>query len=223
MPFVQSTTGSGTASPTTTTAFTAATTAGNLIVVAISNDSGGTTSVTGVTDNKGNTYTKIKTVANSSALDIYYAANIAGGTGHTISVTWSLAAASNLSIIAQEYSSMPTAPLDVSVSAIGSTVSPSSGATAATTQADELVVGILSFDAATTTVMAGSGYGNLTSIAVTGAHTAMESKVISATGAQTATFTLAASRAWIAAAVAFKASTAPPVTVNKGGFFAFFA
>lgn len=222
MPFVQGVTASGLASPVTTPAFTAATTTGNLIVVAVSNDSGGTVTTTGVTDNKGNAYTKVLGTSSSSALDIYYAANISGGTGHTVAVNWSLAAASNLSVVAQEFSGMSATPLDVFVSALGSDAAPSSGPTAVTTQANELVVGIVSFDATATTVALGSGYSNLNYVNAESASTGMESKMVTSTGAQAATFTLGEARLWIAATVTFKTASANAGPVNPGAFLAFF-
>lgn len=205
--FVQSTTGNAVTSPTVTTAFASATTGTNLIFVVTSDDSGLTTSVTAVTDNKSNTYTKILHVAGTSSMSVWYAKNIAGGSGHTVSVTWNEANTGRCAVAAQELSGLDTtAPLDKSTSATGTSTAPSSGASAATVQADELVCGALSYGGTVTTTTLGSGYTNLGKVDVANTGVAAESKVVAATGAQTATFTLAASRTWLAAVVTFKAA-----------------
>lgn len=223
---VQSTTGNGTASPTVTTAFGTATTTGNLIVVAISDDAANITNVTGVTDNKGNTYTKIFSVANSATGAMWYAKNITGGAAHTVSVAWTVATASRCTVVAKECSGCDTtAPLDKSTTAIGTSTAPSSGATTATTLADEIIIGMVARDGLASAVSLGAGYANLGTVNVADAGIGMESKVVAATGTQTATFSIAASRTWVCGVATFKGAGGGggggPSGATLGGFMPF--
>jgi hypothetical protein len=210
--FVKGVTGNAT-SGTTTGTFTGSTTSGNLIVVTTSDDSGTTSNGVSVTDNKGNTYTKVHHVASASTLSMWYAANVTGGASHTVTATWSTSATGRLTLVAQEFDGGFTT-LDKSTSATGSSTSPSSGATATTTAASETVVGGVSYGGTATTVTLGSGYTNLNTVSVADAGIGQESKVVSSTGAQTATFSLAASRSWIAGVLTF--SGASGATASAG-------
>lgn len=201
MAFVKSTTGN-TTSGTTATAFVGSTTSGNLIVVTTSDDSGATSNGISVSDSKGNTYTKALHTANASTLSMWYAPNITGGASHTVTATWSTAATGRVTVVAQEFDGGFNT-LDKSTSGAGSSTTPSSGATATTAAANETVVGGASYAGAATTITAGSGYTNLGTVSVANAGIGQESKVVSSTGAQTATFSLAASRAWVAGVLTF--------------------
>ena len=214
MAFVKSTTGNTTSSPTTTTAFTGSTTSGNLIVVTTSDDSGTTANGITVTDSKGNAYSKVIHAANASTLSMWYAANITGGASHTVTATWDEAATGRVTVIAEEHDGGFTT-LDKSTSAAGSSTTPSSGATAATTVASETVVGGVSYGGTATTVSLGATYSNLGTVSVADAGSGQESKTVSATGAQTATFGLAASRAWVCGVLTFSGA-ASGTTASAG-------
>ena len=218
--FVQSTTGNATTSPTTTTAFAGSTTSGNLIVVTTADDSGLTTSVSAVADSKGNAYTQVVNISSSSSMQIWYAKNITGGASHTVSATWNTGNTGRCVLVAQEFSGCDTSnPLDQNTSTGSTGTAVSSGASPTTTQAAELVVGGASHDALASAFSLGSGYTNLGTVNVANCAVAMESKVVAATGAQTATFTIAASRTWICGVVTFKgAGGGPPPAVNSGFF-----
>lgn len=96
---------------TTTSSFTS--TAGNTIWVGVS-DASGQGSLT-ISDNKGNTYTQIGTTqtnASGSQLRRYYCANIAGGSGHTVTATWG--SNSDAVVAVLELAGVQSSPLDVS-------------------------------------------------------------------------------------------------------------
>src|ERR1022692_3173876 len=149
------------ASPSLTTGATAP--AGSTIVVAIY--TGGSGGISSVSDG-ANTYTNIALVADGGGdvVELWCTANIAAplASGSTISAT----GGTSFGFIAAFY--LPTAlasPLDVHVSGSGSGTSPTSGNTAATAQANEVVIGLVAgLDASNTTAQAftaPSGYTDL--------------------------------------------------------------
>ena len=219
--YVQTTTASesGAATPLTTSGIT--TTSGNLLVAGISFDSGTLNTITGVTDSKGNTWSKATELDSACLVSLWYAPNITGGAAHTVTVAYNDGVGSAIGVVVQEFSGIAaTSPLDRTVSAQGTSTAPSSGATSATTQADELVVGLVGWAGATTTPTLGAGYTNLGHISLTDASAAMQSKVVAATSAQTAAMTLAASRDWAAICATFKAASA--AGTPGAGFLGFF-
>lgn len=161
------------------------TTTGDTILVVI-----GTTaaaSVSSITDSQSNTYTKVDGVSvgsNPDDAELWMASNITGGTTPTITVT--LSAAVSGVIIAREYKDALT--LDKHVATTGSGASVSSGASAATTQAEEVVVG-WAFQVGGGISAVGTGYSNYLPQATGATNAAIEDKAVTATGAQTATFT----------------------------------
>lgn len=221
--FVQSVSKSSTGStPMTSSAFGSSTTTGNLIVVSVSDDGGTAGGITSVTDSKSNTYTKIANEqAGSSTLSMWYAKNITGGASHTVTIAWNTGLVSQASFVAQEFSGCDTSsPLDRFTGATGSSTSPSSGATAATTTDAQLVVGGVAYFGTAVTPSAGSGYTNANSVAFTNASGSEESKVIALAAAQTATFTLSGSRDWSCGVATFKASGAVATLQQEGyGFY----
>ena len=97
-----------------------------------------------------------------------------------------------------------TAPLDKTAGASGTSTSPSSGATAVTAQANELVVGVV-LTRDNNNVTAGIGYTKRAEQDEPGQMTmALEDKNVATTGAQTATATLSPSMEWIAQCATFK-------------------
>src|SRR5512135_3165189 len=90
--------------------FASAVTSGDLIVVATSSwNSTNTASVSSVTDNKGNTYTKVLESAGTGGepLAVWYAKNVAGGSTFTVSA--STTANSLITVAIHEYSGFAAA------------------------------------------------------------------------------------------------------------------
>ena len=173
-------------------------TAGNLnIVVAGWGDT--TSSISSVTDSKGNAYTRAVGPTTRTGLQesIYYAKNIVGGT-NTVTVTFNQAAAyPDVRIL--EYGGLdPTSPLDVTAAATGNEATASSGS-ATTTSANELIFG--AGNSAHHFTAAGSGfterviniYGNIA-----------EDKVVSTAGGNAATAANSAGF-WVMQMATFKA------------------
>lgn len=223
--YVQATTGNFTASPFTSTAFGSSVTVGNYVIAAFGGDSNATGEVLTVTDNKGNSYTRWPSYDYAIGatdwlnMDLWYAKVITGGTSFQVTGTYD-DSTSNISVIAQEFSGIEGAvsPADKTAHATGTSTSPSSGNTATLAQAAQLVVGHAVHALATSAFSLGSGYTNLTQVSVTDRQHAMESKVVNATTAVAATFTIAASREWIASVATFKATnTATPLLTKLSG------
>lgn len=199
-------------------------TAGNLIVVGVGDFTSGATNVSSVTDNKSNTYTRITGVdgvGNGCTLELWYAYNVTGGAG--LVATANFTVNSRCTIIAQEFSGiLTTDPLDKSSSLFqtpGTGTTYTSTATAATTQADELVVGFVADANGGHTYVAGSGYSNMNNSGAGGTPSGMESKVVSSTGVQTATATVASGNDFYSFLVGtFKGGTA----ASTGNFLGLF-
>lgn len=202
------------------------TTAGNTIVcaVAYNDDTAGTASLS---DNKSNTWTKIAggPSGGDTEGELWYSYNINGGASHQITVTFS-ANNHDSAIICREYSGLTTSdPLDKSAgSATAVSTSHTSASTAATTQANELVVAAVGV-ATNATCTAGAGYGNVTSQNASDLFTAvcMEDKDVASTGAQQATITTSASAATYFIVATFKEASsggAATQATTTGIFFA---
>ena len=179
--------------------FTAVQTAGNLNVVSVM--WGNTTSsVSSVTDSKGNSYAlalgPTRVTGLSSA--IYYAKNIAAGS-NTVTVNFSPSAAfPNVNVL--EYSGLSTtSPLDVAAGATGSGTTANSGS-ATTTSASELIFG--AGNPTSSFTAAGSGFNNRVINSYGGIA---EDRIVSSTGSYNATATLS-SGTWVMQMVAFRAS-----------------
>lgn len=222
--FKQSTTGgSTTTSPIASTAFGSAVTAGNLIVVTTADTSGATNGVTNVTDTGGNTYTQIMDTHGTNGFQMWYAVVATGGSSFQVSVTWDTGFTSKIEFVAQEFQGFTGTPtLDVShfAPASGGTTStaPNSGATATTSQANELVVGGAQHSGSTSAFSLGTGYTNLGTVNSASCAVAQESKVVSSTGTQTAAFTIAASREWICGVATFYDASFPAIGTLSDNF-----
>ncbi len=181
-------------------AYPAAQTAGNLNVVAVGwNDT--TSTVSSVTDSRGNTYTQAGTTLTGSGMRqaIYYAKNIAAGS-NTVTVAFNQAAAF-VDVRVLEYSGIDTtSPLDVTAGAIGTGGTPSSGA-ATTTSASELIVGA----GMTTSHFSGAGSGFTSRVITSPDGDIAVDRVVSAAGSNSATATLSYSGGWIMQMATFKA------------------
>ena len=190
-----------TASASVAVTYTTAQTAGNLNVVVVGwNDT--TSTVTGVTDSRGNTYTLAIGPTSGTGLrqSIYYAKNIAAGS-NTVTVKFNQAAAF-VDIRALEYSGLDTvSPLDVTAGAAGSGTTGNSGA-ATTRSASELIVGAGMTASAFT--KAGTGF-TLRTITSLDADIA-EDQITTATGSYSATAPTSTSKPWVMQMASFRAA-----------------
>lgn len=147
----------------TITATSAATKTGSLILVFIGT-SALTDTVSTVTDNAGNTYTKAYGVASGTGgnTECWYSINTNSST--SVVVTFS-ASVTTKSVFVREYSGMSknTTCFDRTVSASGSGTAVSTGASSATREATELVVCSCSCLGTNPTNSIGAGFGNYTS------------------------------------------------------------
>src|SRR5262249_19712181 len=149
---------------TQTATFPGAVTAGDLVVVAVSTwDGDDTAIVSSVTDNLGNTYALAvqdpgPPKADQEPLGAWYAATVAGGPHLPVTVTRQQAGSVSLSI--HEYGGVATANLvDQTAHANGSGTQASSGLTAPTTQANDLLFAASTFwDVTTVNATLGTGY-----------------------------------------------------------------
>jgi hypothetical protein len=173
-------------------------TAGNLNIVAVGwNDT--TSTISGVSDSKGNTYTLAVGPTTGTGLrqSIYYAKNIAAGS-NTVTVTFNQAAIW-VDVRVLEYSGLSTtSPLDVTAGAAGTGTSASSGA-ATTTAANELIFGA----GMTSTRFTAAGTGFTARIITTTDADLAEDRIVSSTGSYTAAAPVTSSK-WVMQMVTFK-------------------
>ena len=180
------------------TSFNSATGAGNTIVAYVIWNN--TASVT-LKDSRGDSFVSVSAPvrwAGQYNAQVFYATNIAGGTD-TITATFGTSVSSFGVLYVHEYSGInPTNPVDVTVSASGSSSTLNSG-TATTTSVNDLIFGAGVSDNTVTVVGSGftlrnSSYGNIT-----------EDRAGSAVGTYSATATHNGS-AWGMQLVAFRAA-----------------
>ncbi len=184
----------------TTAAFTNTFAVGQLVVVYIGYD-GGADATTSVTDNATtpNTYNAIPLfgVGNGTTMyeQAYYAVVTTAKASPAVTLNFN-SAGTNANIIVEYFNGFVGTPtLDQIHSQINaSSTTCTSGASPTTTQPTELVVGMGMHISTTSAFSLGTGYTNLVQSSVANRQVAMESKVVSSTGAQTATFTIAAAR-----------------------------
>src|SRR2546427_8728389 len=138
-----------------------------ILTLAMADASGGVTA----TDSKGNTYSLAADITNASNVRtvILAAHNVTAlVSGDTITVTHPSASVRALS--ANEFSGLsPTSALEQTHTATGSSTAPSSGATAATTEAAELLLGAMGVGGTISdTFTPGASYTALTRAGITG-------------------------------------------------------
>jgi hypothetical protein len=185
---------------------------GDLIVVAVSSWNPTNTSiVNGVTDCVGNSYTQaitdpVPATSGEGPLSIWYAANAKPGSNVTVTVQ--VGTAGSLTVAVHEYSGVVTTNVvDQVAHASGTGSTASSGLTATTTNANDLLFGASDrIDVSTVGVVAGSGFtlrqsqtNNICCNAL-----ATEDEVVSETGQYGATFAYATSVTYRDALVAFR-------------------
>lgn len=199
---------------------TAAVPAGAMIVLEIANHNSASVVPSSVTDSAGNTYTLISSI-NSSAVSetLAYALNATAlASGSTITITFP--SARNAAAAAYYVTGIATASaVDQQASnTTGSSATPSVGPTSATTQADELIIGLFGYSNSRT-FTPGSGYTALATVESTGTvrGTTGEYKIVSATGAQTADGTFNSSATFAGLIVTFKGAAATGVALSASG------
>lgn len=214
---VQVFSGTNTAFASTVTTSSVTVTAGNLIICTAEADVA--TSIT-MADSKGNAWSRIQTqnLPATFVLETWYAKATIGGSGYTVTATDNGGGVDSL-IICEEWSGQdPTAPLDrfTGLTDTSITTNLTSGATAATTQANEIVIGT-AVNSGSVTCTLGATYSNLTKVNSPFSTLCYESKIVSATGAQTATFTVSVAGSWITQVQTFKEAAAPPPPTSDQG------
>ena len=203
---------SATPHPTSTSVavtYSAAQTAGNLNVVEVGwNDT--TSSVSTVTDSKGNSYLLAVGPTRGTGLSqsIYYAKNIIGGT-NTVTVTFNKAAAV-VDVRVLEYSGLDTvSPLDVTAGAAGIGTTGNSGA-ATTSSANEVILGA----GMTASVFTKAGTGFTVRAITSPDGDIAEDQITTAAGSYSATAPNSPSNAWVMQMAAFQASAATVSTTK---------
>jgi len=169
-----------------------------------------------VTDSAGNVYRDAVAQAQSAdghQLHLFYAANVAPGP-NTVTATFS--SVNNRPWLAiYEYQGVrATDPLDQTARAQGSGATPSSGPTASTASANELVFAATGLPASYAgTVSAGPGWV-LQRQETGGSRAATESGTTAAPGSYTATFALSAQTNWSAVAATFVGASSTTTTAG---------
>jgi hypothetical protein len=184
--------------------------AGNLLVVAIA-EGGDATATATVTDTKGNTYTadatsaawgtNRKTFIRSSRITTPL---VATTDSITVTVTSPLNNGVSVAVSVTEFSGIAVSPLDKTASAVGTSTSPSSGATASTAQADELLVGAVGATGNYMVFTPGAGYSALAPGYAGSPHMLPEFRIVSATGTYSAGGTFSATDDWGAVVATYK-------------------
>lgn len=209
----QSKSGTSTTSPLAVT-MTSAITNGNLIVVFVGakGGGGGAPNISGVTDDKGNTYVAADvqtTLFNGlwySAARVFYCVNPTGGP--TVITATVGTGPSQICVYAREYP-LTSAVLDKYVAASGSGTAASSGSTGTLSQASELFLGFVNHTynvsgaSLPTSPTPANDLVNQAS-SPTALGLACSDATVAATTALTASYTLGSSAAWICGAITFK-------------------
>ncbi len=202
---------------------TANVTAGNSVIVTFLWGGWSSAETTSCTDSQGNSYS-VDVNEYYSGAGLYTivcsAHNVSAlGTSDTITLTFS-SGTYGVSATVHEFSGLAAvATLDQVASNNGSSATPSSGNTATTTQAEELLVGAIGVSGPPTdSFTPGSGYTALSSVGFTGVWNGTirpEYRIVSATGSYQADGTLGTSRGWAAGIATYKAAAATTnVTVS---------
>jgi hypothetical protein len=188
-----------------------------------------TTGAASAADSKGNTYTVDAQKANPSnttsttVLSGYVSTGLVAG--NTITVTYSSPATMRMALATEWSGIAPAGRVDRTATNTGNTAALSSGATTATTQATELVVGSFA-DGANETFTAGTGFTAFPTQLIANLGSSyrtqwQEYKTSSATGTQTAVANSTAASPYAGLAVTYRAratddTSAPAVPANLG-------
>src|SRR5438094_8620290 len=188
-----------------------------ILTLAMADASGGVTAI----DSKGNTYSLAADITNASNVRtvILAAHNVTAlVSGDTITVTHP--SASVRALIANEFSGLtPTSALDQTHTATGSSTAPSSGASAATTEAAELLLGAMGVAGPISdTFTAGTNYTALTragtGIGFRGAQSASSGSSSSATSLAISRPAATVANDVMVASITSRTSSSPPPTIT---------
>lgn len=202
----------------TTLAYSSSVTAGNFLAVTHAHWEANSRTITTPTDTLSHTYVGMTAEQNSGVsvhLRSFYVANCSGG-ANTVTFDISTTDTGDLTVVVAEFSGVVTvSPLDQTNVGAGTGTAVATSATATTAQADELLWGGLAYEGNDTTILETTGYsivqeneGGSTNMPI-----GTEYKVVAATGAYTANWTLGLSRTWIAHIATFKAVVAGGASV----------
>ena len=200
--------------------YTGAQIAGDTNIVAIGWNNA-TSKITSVTDSAGNTYQLAVPTARGAGLSqaIYYAPNIKAAAAGTNTVTVNFNTATRyVDVRATEYSGLdPVNPFDVGTSASGTGTTANSG-TVTTTTANALIFGA----GITTGGFSTAGTNYATRIITTPDRDIAEDRIVTTTGAYSATAPLSGSAAWVMQVATFRAAStttaaAPPYPASVSG------
>jgi hypothetical protein len=216
--FVQQATGRAHAATAAVTT-ASATVAGNRLVVQVGVWNSASATISGVTDNAGDTFVKILSFAASdhTELSVWTAPVAAGGTKPTI--TAQATSSADIGVAVLEYSGLSTATgasvLDREAHASGTTSAAaqvSSGATGPTSTDGLLALGFYVDSGFGATLTAGAGYTQRANVSPTGDMEFLaEDRAVSAGATPAATVGTGANTVWLMATVVLRsANTAPP-------------
>lgn len=206
-------------------------TAGSLLLMCVT--AGDANTVLSLVDSKSQTWTLATSTKDSLAGNrqtwLYYAKN-AGAGATTMTWTWGASQFADASVFFREYSGASTTnPLDQVAANNDAATTPTShnmGTTAATTYANELVVGCGGYantDSATSTV--GTGYGNFLEQKASDRFTfgIMQDKTVTSTGTQTGTYNTTIGVTGVGLLATFVDATQPAVatSTNKNMLLSF--
>lgn len=217
--------GSTTLVGTTTCNFLQALSIGNTIIgtVVINNGPGGTPTMT-ITDSKSNTYTIDATVTNALNVVVYTFSSVlahAVTSSDFLTATITGTTRSSWAISLQAFSGILTSPVDKTSTGFATSTSISSGTTAATSQASEVIFGSLGYNPTKVFTDTGTGFTLGTLYGPTGstANRGVQNlwKIVNATGTQTVQGTLDSSTAWGANVVTYKAGAVNQTPVANAG------
>jgi hypothetical protein len=199
---------------------TAAVTAGDDIIIVYATDPNQNIPPITVTDAAGNTYSQAAYAVNTGNLRTYIfaASNVnALSAGSAITITASASVTARAAVVSVFRGLADSGALDQTGTGTGSSATPSSGTTSATTQADELLIGAVGTegpngDAAGTwgnSFMAGPRLGTSGDAADSNITASLGWRIVSTTGAYAAQKSGITSRDWAAAIATFRAAAAP--------------
>lgn len=175
--------------------------AGSLLTLCVSIPTAGVT-LTGVTDDRGNTWAPGPTATNGRPAYLWYAANVAAG--DTLVTAAVSGTPEGFHTILAEFSGLATvSPQDQTATGTGSSAAPATSATSTTTQANELLVGCIGSGVGATFVQ-GTNYNLLDEF--TGQRIHGEYRIVSSAGTYVADGTFSTgSDTWAAMVGTYKA------------------
>jgi hypothetical protein len=216
--FVNSTSGFSNGSATTIPATAANHTAGNLIVVHVCWS--GTATLNSVADTASNAYTRVASSKGNNGttdhVETFHAKNITGNASNVVTPTFSAASTFRRVIVHQYSGEDTTAPADVAGSGNVLAAASITSSSFTTTVADEVISAAMSSSGNDAGVAAGTSF--TLRISALGTDTHSEDRIVSATGAYTASFTWATNQdAWVTVATFKQAGGAAAAVIPDIG------